>query len=170
MNLAAPCPEVPVSLRGLRLLRQLRRAATYRPLGCDSRRSAVFRIGKLTLCAQTCAWVFQEAAIQRGLGSNRLIASVSQADVILTDISGLAVAIQYDPDTMSAPTVLAKGSGTIGKQIRETASQRHIAVVENSKLSQMLYRNAAINRPIPAEHYAAVAEILTEVYQQDEMQ
>jgi flagellar biosynthesis protein FlhB len=106
--------------------------------------------------------------MQRELGANRLASSVPLADVILTDPAGLAIAIRYDPDTMSSPMVLAKGGGAMAKRIRESAAQRRIAVVENPPLTQALYRNVAISRPIPAEHYNAVAEVLLDVYRREE--
>ena len=106
--------------------------------------------------------------MQREQSTNRLAASASSADVVLTHPSGLAVAIVYDPDAMSAPTVLAKGSGALGKRIRESADRRHVVVVENPALAQAIYRHVAVNRPIPTEHYASVAKVLSEVYQHDE--
>ena len=39
--------------------------------------------------------------------------------------------------------------------------------VEKPSLARAVYRGVAVNRPIPAEHYTAVAEVLTEVYQRD---
>ena len=68
---------------------------------------------------------------------------------------------------MPAPTVIAKGAGLIGQRIRDSAGQYKIAMVEEPSLAQAVYRSVAINRPIPAEHYTAVAEVLTEVYQRD---
>jgi flagellar biosynthesis protein FlhB len=106
--------------------------------------------------------------MQRELGVNRLAASVPRADVVLTDPAGLAVAVRYDPDTMTAPTIMAKGAGPLGKRIRESAAQRRIAVVETPALTQWLYRNVAVNRVVPNERYNAVAEVLMEVYQRNE--
>jgi flagellar biosynthesis protein FlhB len=105
---------------------------------------------------------------QRKPYTNRPAAAASSADVVLTHPSGLAVAVVYDPDAMSAPTVLAKGSGTVGKRIQESADRRRVAVVENGTLAQSLYRHVAVGRPISAEHYAAVAKVLSEVYQRAE--
>jgi flagellar biosynthetic protein FlhB len=112
--------------------------------------------------------VARRKQMQREQSTNRLAATASSADVVLTHPSGLAVAVVYDPDAMSAPTVLAKGSGVLGKQIRDSADRRHVAVVENAMLAQALYRQVAVNRPILAEHYTAVAKVLTEVYQCDQ--
>ncbi len=100
--------------------------------------------------------------------TNRRAAAASSADVVLTHPSGLTVAVVYVPDRMSAPMVLAKGSGALGKQIQAAADRAHVAVVEDPILAQALYRHAAVNRSISEEHYDAVAKVLTEVYQRDE--
>ena len=105
--------------------------------------------------------------MQRQLATGRLADGVRSADVVLTGPAGLAVAIRYDPDTMPAPTVIAKGAGLIGQRIRDAAGQHHVATVEKPSLAQAVYRVVAVNRPIPAEHYTAVAEVLTVVYQRD---
>jgi flagellar biosynthetic protein FlhB len=107
--------------------------------------------------------------LQREPAENRGTSLAAQADVILTDPAGLAIAIRYDPDTMPAPTVLAKGTGVAAGRIRESAEQRRIAAIENPALTQSLYRSAAVNRPIPPEYYTAVAEVLAEVYSEESL-
>jgi flagellar biosynthetic protein FlhB len=102
--------------------------------------------------------------MQREGGGSRNASAVPLADVILIDPAGLAVAVRYDPDTMSSPVVLAKGVGAIAKRIRESAAERRIVVVENPPLTQALYRKVAVNGVIPSEHYHAVAEVLLDVY------
>jgi flagellar biosynthetic protein FlhB len=53
----------------------------------------------------------------------------------------------------------------LAQRIRRLALEHHIPVVERKPLAQTLYKNVDINKPIPAEQYAAVAEILRYVYQ-----
>jgi flagellar biosynthesis protein FlhB len=103
--------------------------------------------------------------IQRQLVLNRIQSAVPRADVVVTNPTELAVAIQYDPDTMDAPVVVAKGAGVLAQRIRRLALEHHIPIVERKPLAQALYKHVDINRPIPAEQYAAVAEILRYVYQ-----
>jgi flagellar biosynthetic protein FlhB len=55
----------------------------------------------------------------------------------------------------------------MGRRIRDAAGQHNIATVEKPSLAQAVYRVVAVNRPIPAEHYTAVAEVLTAAYQRD---
>jgi flagellar biosynthesis protein FlhB len=103
--------------------------------------------------------------VQRQLAMNRMSTAVPKADVIITNPTELSVAIQYDPETMAAPIVVAKGAGVVAMRIRELAKKHGIPIVEKKPLAQALYREVDINNPIPQDKYAAVAEVLAYVYQ-----
>lgn len=103
-------------------------------------------------------------AVQRQLALHRLSSAVPRADVVITNPTELAVAIQYDAQTMAAPIVVAKGAGLLARRIRQLALEHGVALVENKPLAQALYREVDIGRPIPADKYAAVAEVLAYVY------
>jgi len=103
-------------------------------------------------------------AVQRQLVSSRLSQAVPKADVVVTNPTELAVAIQYDAEKMAAPIVVAKGAGTLAQQIRRLALEHGIPVLERKPLAQALYREVEINHPIPHDKYAAVAEVLAYVY------
>ena len=51
--------------------------------------------------------------VQRQLATQRLSAAVPKADVVITNPTELAVAIQYDPLAMAAPIVVAKGAARL---------------------------------------------------------
>jgi len=104
-------------------------------------------------------------AVQRQLVLHRLSAAVPKADVVITNPTEYAVALKYDPETMIAPVVVAKGAGLLAERIRALARQHGIPIVERKELAQALYREVEINRPIPRDKYAAVAEVLAYVYQ-----
>ena len=103
--------------------------------------------------------------VQRQLALNRLSDAVPKADVVVTNPTELAIAIQYDPATMAAPIVVAKGAGELAKRIRRLALEHGIPIVEKKPLAQALYREVEIDQPVPHDKYAAVAEILAYVYQ-----
>jgi flagellar biosynthetic protein FlhB len=103
--------------------------------------------------------------VQRQLAMNRMSTLVPKADVVITNPTELAVAIQYNPENMAAPIVVAKGAGIVAQRIRSLALKHNIPVVEKKPLAQALYREVDINHPIPQERYAAVAEVLAYVYQ-----
>ena len=104
-------------------------------------------------------------AVQRQLAMGRLTSVVPKADVVVTNPTELAVAIQYDPDSMHAPIVVAKGAGTMAHRIRKLALENGIPIIEKKPLAQALFKEVDVNKPIPQDKYAAVAEILAYVYQ-----
>lgn len=109
--------------------------------------------------------IARRKAVQRQLVINRLKSAVPRADVVVTNPTELAVAIQYQPETMHAPIVVAKGAGVLAQQIRRLALEHGIPIVEKKPLAQALYKEVDVNRPIPSQLYAAVAEVLAYVYQ-----
>jgi flagellar biosynthetic protein FlhB len=109
--------------------------------------------------------VSRRRAVQRQMALNRISSSVPKADVVVTNPTELAVAIQYEPQEMAAPVVVAKGAGVVAQRIRRLALEHNIPVVERKPLAQLLYKEVDIGRPIPTESYAAVAEVLAYVYQ-----
>jgi flagellar biosynthetic protein FlhB len=103
--------------------------------------------------------------VHRQLVQNRLKTAVPKADVVVTNPTELAIALQYDPEQMAAPVVLAKGAGVLAKQIRQLALENGIPIVEKKPLAQALYKDVEVGHPIPSGFYSAVAEIMAYVYQ-----
>ena len=108
--------------------------------------------------------IARRRAVQRQLVMNRLSQAVPKADAVVTNPTELAVAIQYNPEKMAAPVVVAKGAGVLAQQIRRLALEHGIPILERKPLAQALYREVEINHPIPHDMYAAVAEVLAYVY------
>lgn len=94
----------------------------------------------------------------------KMLAAVPKADVVVTNPTHLAVALRYDRKTMKAPIVVAKGSRLNALRIREIAAQHQVPIMENKPLARMLFKHARVGGEIPAQLYAAVAEILAWVY------
>jgi len=109
--------------------------------------------------------VARRKQVQRQLAMNRLASAVPRADVVITNPTELAVAVQYESETMAAPIVVAKGAGVIAQRIRKLALEHGIPIVEKKPLAQALYREVEVDHPVPADKYAAVAEVLAYVYQ-----
>lgn len=103
-------------------------------------------------------------AIRREKAKQRMMANVPKADVIITNPTHYAVALQYDPALMPAPKVLAKGADDVAARIREMASNNKIPIVRNPPLARALYDTTDIDDTIPAEHFAAVAKVIGYVY------
>jgi len=102
-------------------------------------------------------------ALQRELTRSRMIASVAEASVVVTNPTHFAVALQYAPE-LSAPRVLAKGRNHVAKRIREVARENGVPIVENKPLAQILHRTAKVGHEIPEALFQAVAEVLAYVY------
>ncbi len=101
---------------------------------------------------------------QRELAMGRMMSDVPKADVVVTNPTHIAIAIQYDSETMPAPIVVAKGEGFIAEKIREIAAEHKIPIVENKPLARSLLAAAEIGEEIPQDLYRAVAEVLAFVY------
>lgn len=94
----------------------------------------------------------------------RMMQAVPDADVVITNPTHFAIAMKYDPETMSAPLLVAKGQDLVALKIREIAEENDITIVENKPLAQALYFGVDIDDEVPEEHYKAVAEIISYVW------
>jgi flagellar biosynthetic protein FlhB len=103
--------------------------------------------------------------VQRQMMMQRAESEVPKADVVVSNPTELAIAIQYDPLSMPAPIVLAKGAGVLAQKIRRIALENGIPVVERKPLAQVLYKTVEVGDVVPTEQYQAVAEVLRYVYQ-----
>jgi flagellar biosynthetic protein FlhB len=102
---------------------------------------------------------------RRAAASKRkMLAEVPKADVVVTNPTHLAVALRYDPKTMKAPRIVAKGSRLNALRIREIAQQHQVPIVENKPLARLMFKYGQVGGEIPAQLYQAVAEILAWVY------
>lgn len=100
----------------------------------------------------------------REISQRRMMQSLPEADVVITNPTHFAVAIQYDAEKYDAPIVLAKGEDYLAQKIKEKAREYKIEIVENKPLARMLYANVEVGELIPPELYQAVAEVLAMVY------
>lgn len=96
---------------------------------------------------------------------NRMMSAVPKADVVITNPTHFAVALQYDTKIMTAPTVVAKGQDLIALKIREIAEENDVPVIENPPLARALFASTDLDKEIPVAHYEAVAKIISYVYQ-----
>lgn len=90
----------------------------------------------------------------------RMMAAVPKADVVITNPTHYAVALEYDPDDMPAPMLIAKGKNAIAIEIKRVAKENGVPIVENPELARMLYKSVELDQYIKPEHYAAVAKII----------
>ncbi|MCB0340980.1 MAG: flagellar biosynthesis protein FlhB [Pseudobdellovibrionaceae bacterium] len=101
--------------------------------------------------------------VQREMANKRMMEAVPKADVIITNPTHIAVALQYSAE-MVAPKVVAMGAGFIAERIKELAREHKVPVIENKPLARTMYKTLKIGQAVPRELYKAVAEVLSYVF------
>ena len=104
-------------------------------------------------------------AQQREMARRRMMAQVPKADVVVTNPTHYAVALQYPQDGSHAPRVVAKGSDLVAAKIREIASANQVPLMQAPALARALYQHTELSDEIPAALYTAVAQVLAYVFQ-----
>jgi len=100
---------------------------------------------------------------QRQMAMSRMMQEVPKADVIVTNPTHFAVALQYHQG-MTAPLVVAKGQDLVAQKIKNAAREHDVPIVENKPLARALFFSVEIGDIVPPELYQAVAEVLAYVY------
>jgi flagellar biosynthetic protein FlhB len=103
----------------------------------------------------------------RELLSRNMAANVPKADVVITNPTHFAVALEWDRDRMAAPIVTAKGADEVAQRIKRIAAEAGVPLVENRPLARALYAEVEIGDAIPEKYYQAIAAVLAHVYAQD---
>lgn len=103
---------------------------------------------------------------QREMAMRRMMAEVPKADVVITNPTHFAIALKYDSENMSAPTVVAKGQDFVALRIKEIAKESHVVIVENRELARALFYVTDLGDVIPEDLFQSVAEVLAFVYKQ----
>lgn len=104
--------------------------------------------------------------LQRLARRRRMQADVARAAVVVTNPTHYAVALDFNFESMEAPTVLAKGQNLVAEEIKEQARWACVPIIENPPLARSLFRMVEPGDQIPVELYAAVASILAFLYRQ----
>ena len=94
----------------------------------------------------------------------QMLAEVPKADVVVVNPTHIAIALRYDRQTMKAPKIVAKGIRLNAQRIREIAEEHQVPIVENKPLARLMFKYGKVGSEVPAQLYAAVAEVLAWVY------
>ncbi|MBP7742203.1 MAG: flagellar biosynthesis protein FlhB [Aliarcobacter sp.] len=103
--------------------------------------------------------------IQMQMAQKRMMSSVPDADVVITNPTHYAVALKYDNKVDTAPKIVAKGIDFIAINIKDIAKKNKIPIIENPALARSLYDQIEVDKEIPSEFYKAMAEIFSYVYE-----
>ncbi len=101
---------------------------------------------------------------RRNKSQRQAMLDVPKADVVVTNPTHIAVALRYDRKSMAAPKIVAKGTRLNALKIREIAGKHQVPIIENKPLARMMFKYGKVGGEVPAQLYAAVAEILAYVY------
>lgn len=101
---------------------------------------------------------------QRQMSRMRMVQAVKDADVVITNPTHYAVALEYKEGKNTAPVIVAKGKDFLAQKIKEKAREASVEIVENKPLAQSLYFFCEVGDEVPEDMYKAVAEVLAYVY------
>ena len=94
----------------------------------------------------------------------RQLSHVRKADVLLTNPTHVAVALEYRHGEMPAPMITARGAGDMARKMRAEARRRSVPVVENPPLARALFALHESKLFVPEEHFDQVARVLRWVF------
>jgi flagellar biosynthesis protein FlhB len=100
----------------------------------------------------------------REILSRNIMKSVPEADVVITNPTHYAVALEWDRLSMTAPMVTAKGQDHLAQRIKEIAGENEVPVIENKPLARALYAEVDLGDVIPEKYYEVMAGVLAQVY------
>ena len=104
---------------------------------------------------------------QREMSNQRMMQSVKDADVVVTNPEHFAVALSYDPTGDGAPIVVAKGADLIAASIREEATTHGVYIFQAPPLARALFYTTEVDHTVPEELYVAVAQVIAYVFSLD---
>lgn len=102
---------------------------------------------------------------QQSMARSRMMTKVPEADVVVTNPTHFAVALQYNDQAMGAPKVVAKGTDKVAQRIRELGDEHEVPRLEAPALARALYFHVDLEQEIPAALYTAVAEVVAWAFQ-----
>jgi len=103
--------------------------------------------------------------LQQEMAQRRMMETVPEADVVITNPTHFSVALKYNPETMETPLLLAKGVDHMALKIREIARAHDVEFVESPVLARAIYHTTDFEEEIPQGLYMAVAQVLAYVFQ-----
>jgi flagellar biosynthetic protein FlhB len=100
----------------------------------------------------------------REILSQNMMQQIPNADVVITNPTHYAIALEYKIDSMQAPMVTAKGLDTVAQRIKQLAFENDVPVIENRPLARALHAEVELGDVIPERYYEAVVTVFKEIY------
>lgn len=95
------------------------------------------------------------------MNKRKMLAKVPEADVVITNPTHFAVALEYKPGIHKAPIVIAKGVDDFALLIIRIARENGVPTVEDRLQARGLYEEVELGAEVPQQFYRAIATILS---------
>ena len=92
------------------------------------------------------------------------VESARKADVLVTNPTHLAIALEYDQESTPLPVILAKGEGFVAQRMIKAAEEAGVPIMRNVPLARDLWEQGLELHYIPSELIEPVAEVLAWLY------
>src|SRR3546814_9142407 len=89
-----------------------------------------------------------------------MLSAVRGSNVVVTNPTHIAIALQYEHGVDDLPVVVAKGEDDIAALIRKTAEEAGVPILQNVQLARGLNEKVELDNYIGSEFFDAVAEVL----------
>ncbi|MBR1911461.1 MAG: EscU/YscU/HrcU family type III secretion system export apparatus switch protein [Treponema sp.] len=99
-------------------------------------------------------------AAQREMLQQNMPKAVREADVLITNPTHFAVALQWQKE---APQVTAKGEDMTALNMRRIAKEADVPIVENRSLARGLYTDTKLGDIIPEAYYKVVSIVYAQI-------
>ncbi|MEC3861360.1 flagellar type III secretion system protein FlhB [Mesobacterium sp. TK19101] len=99
----------------------------------------------------------QRRAKAQAIASNRMMADVPGAEVVIVNPTHFAVALRWDRTPGSAPVCVAKGVDEMALKIREIATDAGVPIHSDPPTARAIYATVEIGEQIAPDHYGPVA-------------
>jgi len=100
---------------------------------------------------------------QREMLSQNIPKAVKEADVVITNPTHFAVAVQWERGVQEAPVVTAKGEDMTAQNMKRIARENNVPLMENRPLARGLYHDAKVGDIIPEAYWRAIAIIYAQI-------
>jgi len=101
--------------------------------------------------------------VQRAMLRQNIQKAVKEADVVITNPTHYAVALEWKRDTAELPEVTAKGEDLTAQTMKKIARDNGVPVVENRPLARGLYTDTQVGDIIPANYLKAIATVYVQI-------
>jgi len=100
---------------------------------------------------------------QREMLQTNIPRAVKESDVVITNPTHFAVALQWKQETNDSPQVTAKGEDLTAQNMKRIAAENDIPIVENRSLARGLYTDTKVGDIIPESYMRAIATVYVQI-------